>query len=86
MCVCFTLFALIIRVFIEFYTSVYRKRSLSLRFIDNFYCFFHGFWYTGLMIAQNWPKLVTCVLSCVVHDGTFLDPLLRNNSGLFNRL
>jgi hypothetical protein len=40
----------------QFYKVLYinvKKRSLSLRFIDNLYSFFHGFWYTGLMMTQN---------------------------------
>jgi hypothetical protein len=56
-CVCvyiYYIFSTIICIFYRVsYISVKRKRSLSLRLIDNLYSLFHGFRYTGLMMAQK---------------------------------
>ena len=56
-----------------------RKRSPYLGLIDNFYSYFHEFWYTVLMMAKkNGLKLVTFVINFVVQDRTCLDTFIKN--------
>ena len=57
--------------FTKFYTSMYRKESLYLKFLNNLCSFFHGLWYTDLIMdGKNVPKIATVAINCFAHHGT----------------
>jgi hypothetical protein len=64
---------------LQFYTSAYSRRHLSLSSKDNLYSAFHRFWCTGLTMDRKWAEAVTLEI-CVVQNETSLDTLIGKDS------